>query len=258
MLSYLLQRWRALLENRPAQADSEFNVAAADWTSSNSVNGAIDECVKQAAAEETANRREHGRHPFFCPVTIARPESNTRLSAFSRDMSLSGIGLLHNYLLENGSLVVKIATSDCHQIELQTEVVWCRPVADDWYFSGARIAQISKASAARLLLSRMRADLDRRGKDRVPYTRRVKVITDQVRGTVESAFSRDISAIGMGLLHSRPMAAKPVIVEIPSPDNVVLSVGATIRWCRPCGEGWYISGASFRGLRLNELPSRTV
>ncbi len=222
------------------------------------VNRGIDRCVQRAAMEETANRRYHGRHPFFAPVTVAGPESNALQNAFSRDLSLSGIGLLHRFPVELGMHTVTLTIGDDRSVRLQTEILWCQPVADEWYFSGGRFMQISTEDMARLLLGRVLADLDRRNKNRVSFLRRIQLVSAQMQGTNLQVFSRDISPTGLGLFHSQPLTTGPVTVEIPIPHDVPLNVGGTIHWCRPSGVGWYLSGMSFRRLNLGRLPSRTV
>ena len=57
-----------------------------------------------------------------------------------------------------------------------------------------------------------------------------------------SCFSRDLSSRGMGLLHNMPLEPGQVLLTIRRESNEV-RFKSEISWCRPCGEGWYLSGA---------------
>lgn len=92
-----------------------------------------------AAAQGASDRRVDPRHAFFTTVTL-RPSTlpNSVISAFSREISRSGIGLLHG---------APIYSDECYEIDIRIEqvhvrrnarVVWCRKVGDAWYLSGCR------------------------------------------------------------------------------------------------------------------------
>ena len=59
-----------------------------------------------------------------------------------------------------------------------------------------------------------------------------------------SAFSRDISEIGIGLLHDMPIGGE-YIIAICDGFGVEYELAGEVLWCRPCGQGWYISGIRF-------------
>lgn len=60
-----------------------------------------------------------------------------------------------------------------------------------------------------------------------------------------SGFIRDVSPVGLGLLHGTPMDRKVIAVTTQFRDDPPVSVRLKIAWCRPCGEGWFISGGHF-------------
>lgn len=64
------------------------------------------------------------------------------------------------------------------------------------------------------------------------------------------AFSRNISATGLGLITSEPIdqntASTLKISRLNDPDLAILS---ECRWCKPYGEGWYLSGWQFITLK---------
>jgi hypothetical protein len=83
---------------------------------------------------------------------------------------------------------------------------------------------------------------DRRGEVRYPFFRPVTLSVD---GRRHAAFSREISAIGVGLLHNLELPPGEVEVSLPSKRGHTVRMRTRILWCRSCGEGWYISGGRF-------------
>ena len=59
-----------------------------------------------------------------------------------------------------------------------------------------------------------------------------------------SAFSRDISERGIGLLHDMPIGGEYTIA-IRDGFGRDYELAGEVLWCRPCGQGWYISGVQF-------------
>ena len=77
---------------------------------------------------------------------------------------------------------------------------------------------------------------DRRTEMRFPFFRPVSVNLDDHSF---SAFTREICASGMGLLHSMELPLEEVVIRIPGrPEQSRLR----IERCESIGEGWYISG----------------
>lgn len=85
---------------------------------------------------------------------------------------------------------------------------------------------------------------DRRSAIRYPFFRRVTVRLPD-RNTV--AFSREISTVGIGLLHDTELSPGEIELLIPSRRGHSIRVRTRIVWCQPCGEGWYLSGGQFVG-----------
>ncbi|MBI1903569.1 MAG: PilZ domain-containing protein [Planctomycetia bacterium] len=86
------------------------------------------------------------------------------------------------------------------------------------------------------------SNLDRRDTNRVPFFKPLEIRPVNSPGPRISAFSRDISADGIGLLHIMPLACGEVIVRIPSRFRKAYELRVRIEWCQDCGEGWYMSG----------------
>jgi hypothetical protein len=92
---------------------------------------------------------------------------------------------------------------------------------------------------------------ERRSASRVPYFQPVTVSVGGDEQGQYSCFSRDISPAGIGLLHSVAIGLGEVVLTIPSQSAGPIRFRAEVVWCRPCGEGWYMSGVAF----LNVLGS---
>ena len=88
---------------------------------------------------ETGERRANMREPFFGPVTVVVRENGEQrtYSCFSRDISPTGIGLLHNMPLESGKVTLAILRQS-GDVHLRGEIMWCRPCGEGWYLSGVR------------------------------------------------------------------------------------------------------------------------
>ena len=84
---------------------------------------------------------------------------------------------------------------------------------------------------------------ERRGERRESFFSPVSITLEGQRQV--SCFSRDISRRGIGLLHYMAVELGEVVLTIPSKSWGPIRIRAQIRWCRPCGEGWYLSGARF-------------
>jgi hypothetical protein len=95
-----------------------------------------------------------------------------------------------------------------------------------------------------LMAEARRADDEQRRHGRVPCFRPLMI---QLKDSPElySAFARDISMEGIGLLHWMPVRPEPVSVICKLEDGTRLCLSVKIDWCQPCGVGWYTSGGRF-------------
>ena len=100
---------------------------------------AISELMREAAVEAEVDRRIRQRHPFFRPaVIVLKDAKRTSYSVFCRDISPAGVGLLHNFPLEPGEVVVTITTNTGRNVSVRTDIIWCKPCGEGWYISGGR------------------------------------------------------------------------------------------------------------------------
>jgi hypothetical protein len=84
-------------------------------------------------------RRRADRVPFFRPVLIGLHDGELpRFSAFSRDLSVQSIGLLHIMPLECGEVVVRILSETGEATDLRVYIEWCQDCGEGWYMSGGR------------------------------------------------------------------------------------------------------------------------
>lgn len=89
------------------------------------------------------DRRATRRLPYFGPVVVALPDSpSVNLSAFARDISEGGVGLVHLMPLKEGEVILTLPLPSGQNVVLRTEIVWCRDFGDGWYASGARFLDV--------------------------------------------------------------------------------------------------------------------
>ena len=91
-------------------------------------------------AEARANMRED-RHPFFRPVSI-KALGGRCYSAFSRYLSASEIGLLHNMELPPAEVEIMIGNGRKPAVGVRTHVSRCQPCGEGWYISDGQIVSV--------------------------------------------------------------------------------------------------------------------
>ena len=97
--------------------------------------------LSEAREEDERENPTHARHPFFHPVTIALDEG-LQLSAFSRDLSAQGIGLLHYTPIPLEEVEIRIATGRGYLVTVRTRLTWCRPCGDGFFVSGGNFTSV--------------------------------------------------------------------------------------------------------------------
>jgi hypothetical protein len=109
-------------------------------------HGALQETVQnllEEARQGVEERRAEKREPFFAPVLLSLPYEGARqFTVYSRDVSATGIGLLHFMSLERGAVVLSIPSGSRGKVRVLSEIVWCQPCGDGWYLSGARFLEL--------------------------------------------------------------------------------------------------------------------
>jgi len=81
-----------------------------------------------------------------------------------------------------------------------------------------------------------------RAVDRLELSVPAEIITR--RGNTISAVTREISRLGLGLLHRGSLEPGEVTVKMAS-ENRAFEYRVQIKWCTPCEKGMFISGGEF-------------
>jgi hypothetical protein len=103
---------------------------------------AIYRLIVEAQNNEKKDRRREVRFAFFRPVSILA-DNGHKFSAFSREISASGIGLIHNVALDRGEVEISILHEQGYAIRVRSEIVWCTACGEGWYISGGRFVGVA-------------------------------------------------------------------------------------------------------------------
>ncbi len=93
--------------------------------------------------DERLDRRDATRQSYFGPVTLHLDGADhLQFSAFARDVSPLGIGMVHIMPVEKGEVIVALQLPSGATVKLLTEIVWCKDFGDGWYASGGRFLDV--------------------------------------------------------------------------------------------------------------------
>ena len=98
--------------------------------------------------------------------------------------------------------------------------------------------------------------LERRSDTRLPFQRPVEVTPlekddaplDTSGSQSVTAYTRDISVGGVGLLHDQPITSNRVLLTFELLGGETVSLVALLTWCRYLGDFWYSSGGRLIGV----------
>lgn len=96
------------------------------------------------------------------------------------------------------------------------------------------------------------ANFDRNENRTVHREHLVRHLRLELRETKQSidAFSRNISAVGIGIITDRETDVGAIAeMEIERLKGPAVKIIAKCRWCRSYGENWFISGWQFQSLK---------
>ena len=85
---------------------------------------------------DVSNLRTHERLELSVPAEIKTRRGNT-ISAMTREISRTGVGLLHRGSISTGEARVRMA-SETREFEYRVQVEWCHPCDNGMFMSGAR------------------------------------------------------------------------------------------------------------------------
>lgn len=104
----------------------------------------LSEVLTATRGSELVERRATPRHPCFAPVSLTPSgDPRQRLSAFSRDVSRDGLGLLHGMPLPRGAIYSVVLQHPAGELRQLAQVMWCKPTGEGWYLSGLRFVKAS-------------------------------------------------------------------------------------------------------------------
>ncbi|HUY89875.1 MAG TPA: PilZ domain-containing protein [Pirellulales bacterium] len=104
---------------------------------------AVNRILDQPWPKGGSERRAASRLPFFGPVSVGLHGAEfPRFSAFARDISPLGVGLLHIMPLECGEVVVTLRREGEAPLALRTQIMWCEDCGEGWYASGGRFLDV--------------------------------------------------------------------------------------------------------------------
>ena len=83
-----------------------------------------------------SNNRENERLELSVPAEIRTQRGNT-IAAMTREISRTGIGLLHRGAVTPGDVIVRMA-SETREFQYNVRVEWCSPCDNGMFMSGGR------------------------------------------------------------------------------------------------------------------------
>jgi hypothetical protein len=99
--------------------------------------------IQEIVAGTQCERRAEQRYPYFAPVTITTPDAPlVKLSAYAKDISLSGLGMVHVMKLARGPALITLPLQSGRLVTINTDICWCRDFGSGWYISGGRFLEI--------------------------------------------------------------------------------------------------------------------
>ena len=96
----------------------------------------LKEILRSIGNPETPNVRGAERLELSVPAEIITSRGNT-VDAITREISRTGIGLMHRGCLNPGEIRVKLA-SEVREFEYTVNLEWCRPCEKGMFISGGR------------------------------------------------------------------------------------------------------------------------
>ena len=87
-------------------------------------------------------RRSEERTPCYRQLTIYPDDGSGPIPAAMRDVSETGIGLVHDVPLEPGEFAIRIPIEDGPTVCARVNIVWCRSPMKHCYISGGPFVDV--------------------------------------------------------------------------------------------------------------------
>jgi hypothetical protein len=218
-----------------------------------SLGNAIYPLLVEARSNDKRKARRGFRYPFFHATTIENKHGNV-FAAFSRDISASGIGLLHKMELPLDEVRLKTATDRGNVVDVRAQITRCEPCGEGWFISGGNFVAPTLHDTERLRrrlrpVLREAREMDELAdptRTRYPCFRSASILLDS--GIRYFGFSRDISINSIGLLHDIELPLTEMEINIATERGYAVKVRTQITYCAPCGQGWFLSGGKFSSI----------
>jgi hypothetical protein len=105
----------------------------------------LQEILERINKPETENRRDIERLELAVPAEVVTSRGNT-VAAMTREISRTGIGMLHRGSISPGEVTVKMA-GDSRTFEYRVVIEWCSPCENGMFMSGGRfLPKVSESS----------------------------------------------------------------------------------------------------------------
>ncbi|MCC9603571.1 PilZ domain-containing protein [Stieleria sp. JC731] len=108
------------------------------------VENAVRDMLDEDAIYDNENRNAYREH-LVRPVTLAVRGERESLSAFSRNVSASGIGLVTDTVVHEGATaVLTVESLKNGPLKLLAQCRWCRPFGKNWMISGWQFINVHR------------------------------------------------------------------------------------------------------------------
>jgi hypothetical protein len=166
------------------------------------------------------------------------------------------MGLMHDHPMQEGSLVTVQLPTGGSYLELDCTTQWCTPIDDGLFVSGCAFDSISAAATLSLVTAVVREEFNRRVQQRYPFFRPARLVFDT--GQTYPAYCRDISRSGLGLMLRHALHPGRVVIEVEVDQDTEVEISLDIRWCHPAGHAWYLAGAKYASVWMDEASARLM
>jgi len=107
--------------------------------------------------------------------------------------------------------------------------------------AGAKVQEaLALMEAMETLLNEAAVQCDRREEARLAFFRKVMVETQS--GEHIQGFCRDLSILGVGLLHTQPVPVEQVRLIVPIEGKDPLALSVDLKWCSAVEQDLFTSG----------------
>ncbi|QEG23053.1 PilZ domain-containing protein [Mariniblastus fucicola] len=104
----------------------------------------VDSLLLSVSNFDRLENRSAIREPLVVPVRVAFCDSPTRMPGFTRNVSVTGVGLLLPAACnEGGRAVITMERTDGRgKHSVLSECRWCKPFGESWMFSGWQFIKV--------------------------------------------------------------------------------------------------------------------